>query len=460
MTLLAVLILTGACSKTDANPGGKEAPEAYDYGRLVSWQRTDERSVSSMLKNLAHEYDINLDSLDFIDEILDDKVISYRFVYTTVDIRGNSIKLSGDLAYMADSGNGFTTLESVSLFHPAFSTDEVHTIEHEDYAFLARSIHSALVVHPHYQGSFEGKNVPGRPVTVGEILLKARQAIDCEIAAINLLKQIFGVGLSETYYTENMGISCGAGVALATQYMLETDASLRRINRKHIKLRSTYCCEGCYSFTDLLAGLTAPVPVDPEDFSEIDLLRPTAVLAIIVGTYDTWKDMADGQGSTYFRGIDVRDYFSEDFLKFPFVENRELVGDIIEYFRRGDLNHHSGMFVKSGFSAREILNPALVEAGGVNTENPLIKELFRAISNNEVIKSGWEPICPLCISHSRADEFVPYEQADEIYQNLSIGGSNGNVKMQSADKLSHSQSNAYFFAKDLLLSKHPCHDII
>ncbi len=456
---MSAIILSGACARTEV-PSTKDAPEIYEYGKLVSYHKLNDRTISSLVKEAARRYDINLDSLSFLDELLGNRIVSYRLVYTTADARGRAINLSGDVAYMVGSTGSVIPLNSVSLFHTAFATNEEHCLDYENYAFLARAVHRALVVHPHYQGFFEGKNVPGHPVTVGELMLKARQAMDCEMAAISVLKQIHGPTLDESYYTENIGISCGAGAALATQYLLEMDSALRPINRKYIRLRSTYCCEGCYSYSDLLSDLTSQSSSDPEEQSEFESFKPIIVMATITGAYDTWKDAPDGNGSTFFKGVDLKKCFSEDFLKFPFIEQKELIGDILEYFRRGELDHYTDMFSRSGFTARNILNPAILGSGGIDFTSTVGKELSRVLSINEAFSSGWEPARPICISHSKGDEFLPYEQAYDIFKAIDGGGTNDLVELQSVDDLDHVKGATYFFIKDLLLSNHPCHDIL
>ncbi len=387
-------------------------------------------------------------------------LVAYRIEYRTKDNSGNDITLSGDVAFIANRIGKKRILESISLFHQAFSTDEGNATEYEQYAFPGRSIHNALVVYPHYQGAYAGRR-RDLPVTFAELLLKARQGIDCLLAAIEFIDTLEDVELSPAYYTENMGISCGSGTALATQYLLERDPGMRSKARK-VRLASTYCCEGCYSFSDLIDMITTFYPNDsqddPEDLSLMEEFKPACLLGLIVGTYDTWKGLRDAQGKEFFEGVDdVSVYFSKEFRETKFVSKYtdKEVGDIFEYFREGKLNAHDNMFRKAGFLSSNMMNPEMIKDGKINKDDSRIAALLHALKQNEVIKSGWCPMTPLCISHSLSDEFVPYSQAFEVYDNLSHHGLNPNVHMKTLPLVNHTEGNVVFAVLDIILSKHP-----
>lgn len=390
---------------------------------------------------------------------------TYRIVYKTKDNRGKEIQLSGDVSYLANPINSHTRiLESVSLFHSAFFTDEGKSTEYEQYAFPARSIHNALVVYPHYQGVHEGRKpeyLEGRPVTVAELLLKARQGIDCELAAIELINKLKGVKLMPQYYTENIGLSCGAGTALATQYLLENDPQLKHVNKKSIRLTGTYCCEGCYSYSGLLSKLTEVVHYDEslEEFTSMEDFKPACLIAVIVGAYDTWKGMKDQDGNEFFAGVDdVNEYFSPEFLGSDnlFEDDGRQITDIIDYFRTGTLSAHSRIFKRAGFLSSTMINPELLNsAHEIDVTNSKIKTLLNALAQNDRILSGWNPSAQLCISHSTGDEFVPYSQALDVYKSLSKGGLNRNVRLQTIPCLNHTNGNKFYGIKDIVLKKHP-----
>ncbi len=391
---------------------------------------------------------------------------TYRIVYKTKDNRGQEIQLSGDVSFLANPILPHVRiLESVSLFHSAFFTDESKSTEYEQYAFPGRSIHNALVVYPHYQGVYEGRKpeyVEGHPVTVAELLLKARQSIDCELAAIELIDRLEGVALMPHYYTENIGLSCGAGTALATQYLLENDTQLKSVNRKSIRLTGTYCCEGCYSYSGLLSKLMEVMPYDEslEEFTSMEDFKPACLITVIVGAYDTWKGLKDQDGNEFFAGVDdVREYFSPEFLNSDnlYEDDGRQITDIIGYFRSGMLNAHSRIFKRAGFLSSTMINPELLNSNHeIDTANPKIKTLLDALAQNDKILSGWNPTARLCISHSINDEFVPYSQALGVYKSLSKGGINRNVILQTVPGLNHTEGNQYYGIKDIIIKKHPC----
>ena len=462
-------VLLCGCSKdssfTEA-PTETSDETVEESGVLVSASLEDVTTASELADKISEFIDIPvLDLLDLDLNELGLELRTYRIVYKTKDNRGNTIQLSGDVSYLANSLHpGIRILESVSLFHPAFFTDEGKSTEYEQYAFPGRSIHNALVVYPHYQGVHEGRKeeyVEGHPVTVAELLLKARQGIDCELAAIELVNKLEGVSLMPYYYTENIGLSCGAGTALATQYLLENDPQLKSVNKKSIRLAGTYCCEGCYSYSGLLSKLTEVVPYDEslEEFTSMEDFKPACLIAVIVGAYDTWKGLKDQNGNEFFAGVDdVREYFSEALLnsKELFEDDGRQITDIIAYFRTGTLSAHSRIFKRAGFLSSTMINPELLKDGEIDTTNPKIKTLLDALAQNDRILSDWTPSAQLCISHSTSDEFVPYSQAFGVYKSLSESGRNRNVHLQTVSGLNHTDGNKFFGIKDIVLKKHPC----
>lgn len=426
-----------------------------DASRLVSYKLTAstpaKQAVESYLRDSASIeapmcFDIDLEEYGIY-------LKAYRFTYNTVDISGNSIVLSGDLCYINGGSSCKRCLESVSLFHPAFATAEEHCCEYEQYSFIGRSCHNALVVYPHYQGFYASSELR---ITPSESLLKARQAIDCEVAALELVEKLDDVCMSPLYYTENMGISCGTGAALATQYLLEQDKEMQEINRKYIRLYSTYCCEGPYKYSDLITYFADSFPYedlqDVEDFSQVGLI------SLIVGTFDTWKGQKDESGNEYFQGIDVYDYFNPTlFTRTDLYDEATQVKDVVQYFRDGKLDHHTKMFKKVSLSSREMINPDFFTTEGTfDTENALIKELYSAMDNNNVITDGWNPRTKLVIAHSWSDELVPYKQAVDLFHNLSHYGVNPLVSITMVPGLGHTNGNQFFAIRDIILKKHPC----
>lgn len=464
--LFSSITLLSSCSKdqsyTEADSGDTKERYVLVSGSLNSVKPASE------VADILRQFD-EIQAPDFLDIDLSEfglELRTYRIVYRTKDNRGQEIQLSGDVSFLANPIHPRKRiLESVSLFHSAFFTDEGKSTEYEQYAFPGRSIHNALVVYPHYQGVHEGRKpeyVEGHPVTIAELLLKARQGIDCELAAIELINKLEGVELMPEYYTENIGLSCGAGTALATQYLLENDPQLKSVNKESIRLVGTYCCEGCYSYSGLLSKLMEVVPYDESlsEFTSMEDFKPACLIAVIVGAYDTWKGMKDSDGNEFFAGVDdVREYFSQEFLNSEnlFEDDGRQITDIIGYFRTGTLSAHSRIFKRAGFLSSTMINPELINSDHeIDVTNPKMKALLEALAQNDRITADWNPSARICISHSTDDEFVPYSQALGVYKSLSRDGANRNVVIQTICGLNHTDGNRFYAIKDIILKKHPC----
>lgn len=394
----------------------------------------------------------------------------YRIKYNTVDIDGNPIQLNGDVGFINEtSGKCKRTLDAISLFQTAFNTEELTTTLYEVMVLPVRVLYNQVVVYPFYQGIGIDRGV--HPVTISEPMLKARQSIDCELAALELLDQL-NVGLDENYYTANFGISNGGATTLAVQYLLESDAEYKKINEDVIRLAGTYCGEGCYSFRKLIPILTAPEK-KPE-FSLLpdymSIIKSMAYIACLIGSYDTWN----GRNGHYRHVSSVDDYFSEDFLKiqrpywieplnilqlrFSELSRPEPDGymGFIENFRKGYLSMGDEMIFNGELKISDMINPELLDENGiVNMAHPYLADVQEAFAENDVFLSGWNPLTPLCLAHSESDDFVDIGQVREVYAALSNNGCNRNVKMPTVKGLNHLFGTLFFLVKDILAKEQP-----
>lgn len=464
--LLAAILAVSACGKQAMDESGKQEQQEQKQepqeekvvveGDLVSYEFLLAEPLDDKLNALADGLSIAaplICDIDLSEDGLQFK--TYRITYNTVDILGKPIVLSGDVCYIDRGTTGkVRRLESISLFHTSYASTENRCCQYEDKAFTCRAIHNALVVFPHYQGFYAGR---AYRVTIEESLLKARQAIDCEIAALQLVEKLDDVALERSYYTNNMGISCGTGPTLATHYLLEQDEALKKVNRDKIHLNSSYCCEGPYKFSEIFTYLVDEFPYedlqDNEDFSQI------ALISIVAGTYDTWKGLTDSQGNEFFKGIDdVKVYFDPTlFTRQDLIsEDSTMVTDVVEYFREGKLDHHTDMFKNAGLSSRAMINPELfTEDEKLDVDHPLIQALYAALKVNEIITEGWTPQAKLTIAHSTGDELCPYEKTLSVYRSLSDNGNNSQVNLYTTFFLEHTEANQFFAIRDLALQKNP-----
>lgn len=459
-----------------------EQTESSVQGRLVSASLRSVQSVDEAVQEALENIDQTSGAM------LSDSVVThirllrerftgtewqmqvYRIKYNTVDIDGNPIQLNGDVGFINEtSGKCKRTLDAITLFQTAFNTEELTTTLYEIMVMPIRVLYNQVVVYPFYQGIGIDRGV--HPVTISEPVLKARQSIDCELAAMELL-DLLNVGLDKNYYTANMGISNGGATTLAAQYLLENDAECKKINEDVIRLGGTYIGEGCYSFKKLIPMLTAPVK-EPK-FSllpdSISIIKSMAYIACLVGSYDTWN----GRKGHYRNVSSVEDYFSEDFLKIqrpywikplsilqsPPLEIGKPEPDgymgFIENFRKGFLSIGDEMIFNGELKISDMINPELLEEDGtVNMEHPYLIDVQEAFAENDVIVSGWKPLTPLCLAHSESDDFVDIEQVREVYAALSNNGYNRNVKMPTVKGIDHLIGTFFFLIKDILAKEEP-----
>ena len=380
---------------------------------------------------------------------------TYRITYNTKDYRGKTIQLCGDIAFI----NGTTrfagphSLSNIFVFNTMFSTNMDAAVGFEPIVMPTRALRNSLVVFPLYQGvaGDEGINT----ISVAEPLLKARQTIDCELAAIEFLKQK-GIALEEGYYTENVGISNGSGAALAFQYLLEGTPWYEGINSDIIRLRGTYCAEGCYSFSRLVPMVFEPAPeLEGEDLLTriTKSLRTVCFVAVVAGTFDAWKGVKKDMFHEFFEHTGK----AEDFFSDKFINETPAGGykNYVEYFRSGTMPMGDSELIN--MNVHEMVNPCLLDENGcLKMEHPYVKDLISALSVGDVMLDGWTPKSGLRIAHSKSDDFIPFSQPEMVYENLSNNGFNRNVSFVTKESLGHLDGTLYFFLRDIILKDHPC----
>ena len=484
----AALLVFSACQEK-ADP--EVLPEKQEEGKeivapgqgklvsaLLSSTQTVDEAVKSALENVGQTSGAMLsDSVVTNIHLLRERFSGtewqmqvYRIKYNTVDIDGNTIQLNGDVGFINEtSGKSRRILDAITLFQTAFNTEELTTTLYEVMVMPFRALYNHVVVYPFYQGIGIDRGV--HPVTISEPLLKARQSIDCELAAMELL-DLLNVELDENYYTANMGISNGGATTLAVQYLLENDPEYKKKNEDVIRLGGTYSGEGCYSFKKLIPILTAPEKEPkssllPDYFS---MIKSMAYIACLVGSYDTWN----GRNGHYQNVSSVDKFFSEDFLKiqrpywieplniiqlrFPELGRPEPDGfmGFIENFRKGFLSLGDEMIFKGELKISDMINPELLDENGiVNMAHPYLVDVQEALAENDVFLSGWKPSTPLCLAHSESDDFVDIEQVREVYATLGSNGFNRNVKMPTIKGLDHLTGTFFFLIKDILAKEKP-----
>jgi len=480
-------------------------------GLLISATKTSEIPATEIADRMVDSLKIkDADLFKFTllnEDLFNFKIVTYRILYRSHTLyRGESvpITLAGDVSFVADSTGLISKrhLESVTLFNTVFNTSQydVTTCEDSFYTNL-RAIFNALVVYPLYQGgpcSSYGEGGELIYATPTEFLIKGRQAIECELAALEFVdKHLDNVEMMPNYYTECIGISNGGGTALAIQYLLENDPAYKRY-ADQINLRSNYVGAGHCSNKALIENL-----LNVPDTSAMYSVVPAGYLACVAGAYLTWADGVNHfkpyddeveDGEKYGQAVKLQDYFSDTFVNYDFSKHRnywvmwmryfgssivpaydamnaryeDIFGGPISYYASKPLELHVNNAISLYTysyalpNIKKTINPDLLD----DPENPTsiimsrhaVEELCDAFAENEKMLSGWNPKTPLKFVHSEDDDFVSYDANYEIWRSLSHGGLNPRVQMESKEGLSHGDSATQCII-DVVLNKHPFHAI-
>lgn len=390
------------------------------------------------------------------------KIKTYRIVYRTVDGNGDEILLSGDIGFIGDdSGKVQRELSTVTLFHTMLNLDDNDenllntTMVYRDPLIACRSFYNALVVYPHYQGA--GVDKGKHPFSMSAPLLKARQAIDCELAALEFLKTLDNVEMAEDYYTENIGVSNGAISSLATQYLLENDPEMRE-KADIIRLNGTYVGEAAYHYTNLFTSIVSKIEEEETsllgglfDFSLVERAKPYMVMAATLSSFDAYPDIFKDKGVG-----SAEELFSPKFLNLK-VDYKGTEMSFLDYYKSGNMDMTFDTTMgDNGITPRIVLHPEMfLISGDLNWEDRKLQAILTALDENEVLCDGWDPASPLLIRHSMSDDFLSYDEAYEVYSNLSVDGANKNVEIKPVYLLDHITSALYEFVTDVLFTKHP-----
>ena len=485
-------IFATACQKEQMNLSEESSVCDIEVSRLVSFDLVGTKSLdvleNEVLAETPEEY------IPQVQELFKGFLTgaqwqqrTYRFNYNTVNGRNEPAVLTGLVSFVCDgTGRINRNLRTVSLYHIMFNVNQA-TTEMQAAMPSLRALHHTLVVTPLLQGS--GVDAGNNPILVAEPLVKARQAIDCELAAIEVLDELgCAVKLRTDYYTENMGVSNGAAVALATQYLLETKAESPVVEK--IRLRGTFCGAGCYDFSGMITKALSMKNMD-EYSDAVAAMVPYAAMGTIISANSV-------------RGLGIyglKDYFSPECVMGDFNDGVEYGGQahlpysIIEHFLNGDvqMNYMDYMMLSDAemalfeemaevtdysqtemitlpsvfenvidnYSYRKIFNKNLyvnkdLENGELDTEGNLFKALMKSVSKSDMVSLNWFPASPLRMTHSTDDDFLPFDTAYGLYEKLSNNGNNKNVSFKTLRDLNHGDTATRLLMLNIGILPHPC----
>ncbi|MCQ2174482.1 MAG: hypothetical protein MJY61_05040 [Bacteroidales bacterium] len=356
----------------------------------------------------------------------------HNFLYRTVDGQGNPITLSGALVLPLSADGKLThQLDDITLSSPWYmDQDECPTVKGN--LVMYRALYNEAVIIPDTQGLGTTYGVYKAPFVEWPQL--ARQTIDCELAALELMETL-NVSLAKGYQTKGMAMSKGAPVMMTVQKMLENTepAAVRDL----IRMRSNYCATGPYDtygmFTDL-------------EVWNAQKEKLWALLLLINSAYYGHPDV--------FRDYKLSDFYSDEFNSVKVSDGKG--GEYTLADKMSDkLGVSSKDFTKYGLDAAEkIVNPRFfAEDGGFNESDPLVAAFFKILKDNDAAK-GWSPKCKLLMEHSMNDDVASYKYSSQSYSNLRMderGLVNSNVTQHTYYSWDHSTVSAFAIIRMVLL---------
>ena len=357
----------------------------------------------------------------------------FNFTYNSKDNAGKDIVLSGCVIFPnTPSGNIKHELDGVTLFHPYWlNVKKCATIVGSP--IMSRAAYNQAVVIPDFQGYGLTEENFHHPFLEYGVL--ARQSIDCELAALELLEN-HGLALKEDYITYNMGMSKGAPVAMRTLEMVQ-NTEPESIRRK-LNIKSTYCCTGPYDPMGLLEAFN----------SEGTGTNCWMGVMLISSAYYAYPDK--------FQGYAIEDFFTEDFNNARFNDGvREYnIVDLVESRLTGEAPLNE-LFTAYGLtSVRRILSPSFFnDNGSFNYDNELFSILTGILKSNNTA-TGWDPVTTVLVEHSTDDDFVNYDvsmKAFEDLKSLEHGGDNENVHQNTYRLFDHNTMSGLSIVRMILM---------
>lgn len=352
------------------------------------------------------------------------KFEKYDFTYNSVDSYGKPVVLSGTVIFpnnTEDASRDYE-LDNITLYSTFYQqyADDCPSVK--GCPAMLRVLFNSMVVMPDFQGY--GASADMRHPYF-EYNTLARQALDCELAAIELAASK-GVGFAKDCGTYNMGASKGGGTALAVHKMLETKekAPVRRL----INLRSTYCSAAAIDADAIL-----------RNYASQRILTSPWMLAMMVNS-------AYYSNTAMFGDYKLSDLMSEKFNTYSTTRNGSEYSlmTMMESlkFSTDELTRE---YLLNGFTTtRSILSYDIAATNTVMKDSELYK-ILKKISDNNNPALGWKPEKKILIEHSKADECIPFNTTFNAYEELRYsesGAQSGNVEFGTLNMLSHKATTA------------------
>lgn len=326
------------------------------------------------------------------------QVQTCTFSYKSVSVSGKPITLSGRITFPnAKDGSGHK-VNSLSLYVHYFLSHRDVTPSLSLSPLDMRYLFDSAVIEPDLEGYGTSAD---HPCCGFSMLAQARQTADCMLAAIEILKEN-GVELIEGGHTTGWGYSLGGPIVL--EFARYYDKQLSASQRKKMNLTSIYAGGGPFLSDRMIQLLN----VNKNLYARTLRYFPHFLSSIPkeeLGGYQlrdffpAWMHETnvtiDGETMSFFESLVTNKDFGE---KWP--SEVDLSQDVL-------YNH----FAADMFTANSSLD----------LTHPKTVALLNAIKK-QYDWDDWTPSADIYLTHNPNDKNIPYEQTQELYEQLKPSG--------------------------------------
>ena len=325
------------------------------------------------------------------------QVQTCTFSYESVSVSGKPITLSGRITFPnAKDGSGHK-VKSLSLYvHYFLDKDVVPSLSLTPIDL--RYLFDSAVIEPDLEGYGTSAD---RPYCGFSMLAQARQTADCMLAATEVLNDN-GVELIEGGHTTGWGYSLGGPIVL--EFARYYDKQLSASQRKKINLTSVYSGGGPF----LLDRMIELLNVDKNLYARTLRYLPHFLSSIPeeqLGGYQlrdffpTWmhetKVTIDGETMSFFESVTNNKTFGASW-----PSELGLSQDVL-------YNHF----------AADMFTPE----SSLDLSHPKTVALLNAVKK-QYDWDEWTPSADIYLTHNPNDKNIPYQQTQELYEQLKPSG--------------------------------------
>jgi len=325
------------------------------------------------------------------------QVQTCTFSYESVSVSGKPITLSGRITFPnAMDGSGHK-VKSLSLYvHYFLDKDVVPSLSLSPIDL--RYLFDSAVIEPDLEGYGTSED---RPYCGFSMLAQARQTADCMLAAIEILKEN-GVELIEGGHTTGWGYSLGGPIVL--EFARHYDKQLSASQRKKINLTSVYAGGGPFLLDRMIQIINA------------DKNLHATVLRYLPHFLSSIPEEELG-------GYQLRDFFPA----WMHETKVTIDGETMSFFESATNNKSFGGSWPSevGLSQEILYNHFAADMFTADSlldlSHPKTVALLNAIKK-QFDWADWTPSANIYLTHDPNDKNIPYQQTQELYEQLKPSG--------------------------------------